>query len=277
MGGFVKSLLLALLLLSCSALSNAAASDRELEAALNQQYHDQTLMLRHPLLSGIQQYDSTGKLLSGGQEGAWTLYSGMNVRKIRLQPDKLLLEGYRTSFLYDARQTSMNYIPDKDSRLKVEVLLARPCATLEEATAIIHAVFAVTDEDLLNAVPVYWKPFIAKRAGLKWDDEEKAGVKERSGPLGLNPMADAKPPQPVYTPEPAFTDQARKHGIQGPVALTAVVNESGRVERIRIERALGMGLDEEAIAVMQKWKFNPATRDGKPVSVEMSFQVSFNR
>jgi len=36
-----------------------------------------------------------------------------------------------------------------------------------------------------------------------------------------------------------------------------------------------MGLDEKAIAAVNKWRFQPATLDGRPVAVRISVEMSF--
>ncbi len=40
-------------------------------------------------------------------------------------------------------------------------------------------------------------------------------------------------------------------------------------------RSLGMGLDEKAIEAVHQWRFEPGTKDGQPVPVEVSMEVSF--
>jgi protein TonB len=37
-----------------------------------------------------------------------------------------------------------------------------------------------------------------------------------------------------------------------------------------------MGLDENAMEALKNWRFEPATRNGQPVAVEMNIEVSFN-
>jgi TonB family protein len=37
-----------------------------------------------------------------------------------------------------------------------------------------------------------------------------------------------------------------------------------------------MGLDESAVEALKQWKFNPATRNGQPVSVSVNIEVHFN-
>jgi protein TonB len=36
-----------------------------------------------------------------------------------------------------------------------------------------------------------------------------------------------------------------------------------------------MGLDEKAVEAVRQYKFKPATKDGKPVKVELSIDVNF--
>jgi len=83
-------------------------------------------------------------------------------------------------------------------------------------------------------------------------------------------------PRAIYTPEPEFSEEARKAKYQGVVVLTIIVGTDGRVYSPRILRSLGMGLDEKAIEGVKTWKFDAARKDGHPVAVEMNVEVAFN-
>src|SRR5207244_7117629 len=54
-------------------------------------------------------------------------------------------------------------------------------------------------------------------------------------------------PRPIFTPEPEFSEEARKAKYQGVVVLNIIVGTDGRVHNPRVVRSLGMGLDEKAI------------------------------
>lgn len=82
-------------------------------------------------------------------------------------------------------------------------------------------------------------------------------------------------PVPVYKPEPEFTEEARRAKHQGTVMLALIVGPDGRTRDIRVVRKLGMGLDEKAIESARQWKFQPATKDGKPVAVAINIEVDF--
>jgi TonB family protein len=83
-------------------------------------------------------------------------------------------------------------------------------------------------------------------------------------------------PRAIYTPEPEFSEEARKAKYQGVVVLNIIVGTDGRVHNPRVVRALGMGLDEKAIEGVKTWKFDPSKKDGRAVAVEMNIEVAFN-
>jgi periplasmic protein TonB len=83
-------------------------------------------------------------------------------------------------------------------------------------------------------------------------------------------------PEPIYSPEPSFSDEARKAKFQGIVQLMVVVGSDGHVYNIRVRQSLGMGLDEKAIEAVKNWRFRPATLNGQPVATQVAVQVDFH-
>ena len=82
-------------------------------------------------------------------------------------------------------------------------------------------------------------------------------------------------PIAIYSPSPAYSEQARKAKFAGTVVLWIIVDAQGRVQSVRITKPLGMGLDEEAVKTVSTWKFKPGLRQGVPVPVQVSVEVSF--
>ena len=82
-------------------------------------------------------------------------------------------------------------------------------------------------------------------------------------------------PRAIYDPDPEYSEEARKAKFQGTVLLWVVVGPDGRPHDIRVQRSLGMGLDEKAIEAVRQWKFQPSIRDGHPVAVEVNIEVNF--
>src|SRR6266853_1492915 len=82
-------------------------------------------------------------------------------------------------------------------------------------------------------------------------------------------------PKPVYTPDPEYSEKARKKKINGTVVVAMIVTQEGRVRDVKIAKSLDAGLDKQALAAVRTWKFEPATKDGKPVAVHLNVDVSF--
>ena len=77
----------------------------------------------------------------------------------------------------------------------------------------------------------------------------------------------------IYRVEPDYTSDAREKQITGTVMLGVTVGHDGAVQNIQIKKSLFPSLDESATAAVRKWRFEPAMKDGQPVS--MYIQVEF--
>jgi len=77
-------------------------------------------------------------------------------------------------------------------------------------------------------------------------------------------------------PPPHYTEEARKNQVNGTVILRVVFSSTGSVTNISVVRSLPNGLSEQAIAAARKIKFEPAMKDGRPVSVSMLLEYNFN-
>jgi TonB family protein len=82
-------------------------------------------------------------------------------------------------------------------------------------------------------------------------------------------------PALLFKKEPEYSEEARKAKYQGTVLLYIEVDPNGRATNIRVQRSLGLGLDEKAIEAVKQWKFKPGYKDGKPVTVAATIEVNF--
>jgi TonB family protein len=82
-------------------------------------------------------------------------------------------------------------------------------------------------------------------------------------------------PTATYSPDPEYSEPARKAKYQGTCVLGLVVDADGRPISVWITQPVGVGLDEKAIEAVQKWKFQPAVKDGEPVPVFVNVEVMF--
>jgi TonB family protein len=107
---------------------------------------------------------------------------------------------------------------------------------------------------------------------------DSTGPHVGDGPPGIYPAGKmgVTVPQVIFNPEPSFSEEARKAKVQGIVMLMLVVGKDGRPYDIRVGQSLGMGLDEQAITAVNRWRFRPATLNGQPVATQIAVQVDFH-
>jgi TonB family protein len=108
------------------------------------------------------------------------------------------------------------------------------------------------------------------------NEAERAKASEAAGSPGTVCLPNGiRAPRAIIAPDPEYSTQARKEGIAGTVVLSLVVGPDGDPRDITVARSLGHGLDEQAIAAVKRWKFEPGMKDGKPVAVRLSIEVDF--
>lgn len=83
-------------------------------------------------------------------------------------------------------------------------------------------------------------------------------------------------PRAIYSPDPQFTDAARKAKYSGTAVLRLTVTTEGTTRDVKILNSLTPDLDRKAVAAVKTWKFEPAMKDGKPVPVSIDVEVDFH-
>ena len=91
------------------------------------------------------------------------------------------------------------------------------------------------------------------------------------------PGAGIDLPQVIREVKPQYTAEAMRAKIQGVVLLEAVVQPDGTVGDVRVVRSLDpvFGLDQEALKAARQWRFVPGRRQGQPVPVLVSIELTF--
>jgi len=102
-----------------------------------------------------------------------------------------------------------------------------------------------------------------------------AGTGGGTGGGPYRPGSGITPPALLREVKPDYTEEGRRRGIEGEVALEIVVRGDGSVGDVTVRRGLGAGLDERAVDAVRQWRFSPATRQGAPVDVIVQVSVEF--
>ena len=105
-------------------------------------------------------------------------------------------------------------------------------------------------------------------------ESTNGGRTQLEAPLRVGGKVSA--PRIKWDPEPDYSPQALRLGRQGVCVLWMIIGTDGKPRDIKVARSLGLGLDEKAIEAVQRWRFEPAMKDGKPVAVQINVEVNFH-
>ncbi len=186
----------------------------------------------------------------------------------------------------DYFQKAQNLDPTQDGRAQMWMALVREREqNPTEAEVLYRSALAVengSSADAATTMQLFAR--LLKDQGRA--DESKSMVDRASEirkALGeLQPKSNAlhigagvTPPSVLFKTEPVYSEEARVAKYQGTVVLAVEIGLNGSAQNIRVMKGLGLGLDENAIAAVEQWRFQPATKDGAPVTVQASIEVNF--
>ncbi len=82
---------------------------------------------------------------------------------------------------------------------------------------------------------------------------------------------------PVVTErtEPVYPENYRQLRMGGVIILECEVDATGRPGQIRVIKSLAPDFDMAGVEAVRKWKFKPATRNGKPIAVLFNLTINF--
>ncbi len=86
---------------------------------------------------------------------------------------------------------------------------------------------------------------------------------------------DLSQPLLISKVEPEYTEEARNNCKEGSILLSLIIDVHGVPWAVSALNTLGFGLDEKAVEAVSKWRFKPALKAGKPVSVQAKAEVNF--
>ena len=104
-----------------------------------------------------------------------------------------------------------------------------------------------------------------------------AGFGGGTGGGAFRPGAGITLPTVLREVKPAYTADAMRAKVQGSVWLECIVMPDGSVGEVKVTRSLDpiFGLDQEAIKAAKMWRFRPGMRQGEPVPVIITIELTF--
>jgi TonB family protein len=114
------------------------------------------------------------------------------------------------------------------------------------------------------------------------DDDKKAGddkkeqAKDSAAAEVYEPGPTVKAPKLVHYVEPEFSANSKEAFVEGVVKVSTVVTPEGNVSNCQIIRGLNAEEDRTALKAVKLWRFQPGTKDGKPVNVRVTVEIEFH-
>jgi protein TonB len=90
-------------------------------------------------------------------------------------------------------------------------------------------------------------------------------------------QGDIKIASLLVHPVPAPDLSKLPSGTRGDVVVDIVIDPEGHIAKFTMQRGLGHGIDETVLATIQQWTFQPATRNGVPVTSEQELLFHYER
>jgi TonB family protein len=269
-----------------------ADSRQELEKTLGREYKDHILILRKFYLGDKLKFDPSGKLIGSAGTGPWTVASQLRVINLRVVNNSLELRGeriflvsvpqnkFRSLFPVHAQWDGADAALFEDTNKKpkskklsqmrdvtISVLLGPEMMNANSAQSVLDEIFLRPYEKLATVVDLFWKGYLSR-------SDYSGGIPSNSAG-GLLVKGQVSEPKPLKTPDPEYSEWAREAEYQGKLLLWMKIDHHGDPQDIRIIQPLGLGLDEQALAVVRSWKFQPALKGTQPVDVQINVAVSF--
>jgi TonB family protein len=98
-----------------------------------------------------------------------------------------------------------------------------------------------------------------------------------TGGGAFRPGAGITLPRVLREVKPQYTADAMRAKVQGSVWLECIVMPDGSVGEVKVTKSLDpiFGLDQEAIKAARNWRFSPGMRQGQPVPVIITIELTF--
>jgi TonB family protein len=233
-------------------------------------------------------FDSTGKPLGNPRVGPVTL-SGVDVRSTAIEGKSLVIHGERVALVAkeDGKQGLERRViqwgrSHESEEMKITV---QPDSTgsFEEG---LTSIFANGLAELSSSVPVYWKCYAASyfapeniKDNAEKEVEHCVTTVDAGALNGVEPAYNVGgkilPPKMTVQTNYKYSSTALQMEINGTSVVHLRIGTDGVPVGIQVVRALGAGLDEQAMDATSRDRFSPATREGVAVPVNVNIEAHF--
>jgi len=109
----------------------------------------------------------------------------------------------------------------------------------------------------------------------KQSPDLEARLREAQSMAEMERLQTDRKARVIYRVEPEYPLDAREKKIEGTVVLTLTVDHEGLPQNIQVKKSLYPSLDQSAVEAARKMRFEPAMKNGQPVSMWISVEMDF--
>jgi len=277
--------LASVLILVCVSGISFALHAQSTEAELNARLKDKALYLRGCWRDDTLHFNSTGQLVGSSTPTSFTL-SGFDLETLHLENDKLVLDGVRVGLkLANDKLQRVELKVNKGLHTKLEnVHIEIEANSTNDYSQALDAIFSDGLMDMVPTLPSHWQSYAQKHFlsnGASHSNPPTTGTvlpkQQNSLPNGPRRIGDGiKPPILLKSVDlMKINDSARgmNHG-EVKVLFNIWIEPDGSITHISVVRAMGLGIDEDALNALRQYVFAPGTLNGKPVLVELNIEMN---
>ena len=160
-------------------------------------------------------------------------------------------------------------------------ILEREIKRVKRGRAIVLPITDQTRGHGTHSLPLIWQSYLAELLRDSGGLAPAAAVANAASPSTLpngvyRVGGGVTYPRKISGQQPPYTDYARVHRISGMVILAVVVGIDGQVKDVQVQHGVDPSLDQSAVDTIRTWRFEPGTKDGQPVAVQVNVEVGFN-
>jgi periplasmic protein TonB len=88
--------------------------------------------------------------------------------------------------------------------------------------------------------------------------------------------ADIAPPRVTRQVNPEYPQSLKGVRVEGTVDISVIVTSKGTPTEPKVIKSLEKDVDRCAIDAVRQWRFAPGKKDGKPVAVRVTLEITFH-
>ncbi len=263
-----RNMLIVLALAICGILPAQAVDSSPVETQLRPLLQNKIIGLLVPYTADDLKFDANSQLVGTSDIGPWTLFGSIQISDVSVKDNTFQIDGERVILVLAHGKTTL--MPMLSGR-KIHVAIAlTPPVDVNSVRGALGDIFSSTSVD--EHFASYWKPTVDNlmeldkpcKSVLKASPDGVVGtLASSSSAYGCTKGSIVSKPKGITTPQPGA---GSKKPMDGSASLRLIIDEHGYPAIIYAKNSSNSNYGVAAIEAVSQWRYNPAMKDGKPVS-----------